>query len=81
MFMPVNDEYRIEADSRTWMVAKVKRLKTGDTFTPITYHPSLESANESLFDRLIRSGVEPQVASKWLQRSRERAKEIREAMA
>lgn len=66
MIIPINDGFRIEADSLSWMVQKfTTRKRNGKTVTEwkaISWHSSLQSAVQNLADRMVRASEAQSIA-------------------
>lgn len=66
MILPINEKYRIEADSLSWMIqSKATRKRDGQSieeWRSVSWHSSLQSALQGLAERMIRSSDAQTVA-------------------
>ena len=54
MIISINEQYRITTDPYQWIVQKRRTRNGGEAWESQTYHPSFESALQSLGERLVR---------------------------
>ena len=53
MIIPVDGDFRLGSDDRCWRVERRIHRRAGDTWEPISWHPSLQEAVQSLAERMI----------------------------
>ena len=55
MIVPISEQYRITTDPYQWIVQKKRSRKGKEDWESQTYHPSLDAAIHSLWERLVRA--------------------------
>ena len=54
MIVPINEQYRIITDPYQWIVQKKRARKDKDDWESVTYHPTFQSAVQSLGELMVR---------------------------
>ena len=54
MIIPINEQYRITTDPYQWIVQKKRSRKGKEDWESQTYHPSIQSALQSLGEFMVR---------------------------
>ena len=54
MIVPINKQYRIASDPYQWIIQKKRSRKGEDDWDPQTFHPTIDSAFQSLGELMVR---------------------------
>ncbi len=54
MIVPINEQYRIASDRYQWIIQKKRSRKGEDDWDPQTFHPTIDSALQSLGELMVR---------------------------
>ena len=55
MIIQIDEQYRVTTDPYQWIVQKKRSRKGKEDWESQTYHPSLDAAIHSLWERLVRA--------------------------
>ena len=55
MIVPITEQYRVTTDPHQWIIQKRRTRRGGEEWESQTYHPSFQSALQSLGEHLVRA--------------------------